>query len=160
MNTSESPAPVPALLKIFPPIWVLTLIVLGLIVNALYPWRSLIDWQSYPIGIIFCALGVGSVFSSIRIFRRRGTELEPTSKKNTLLITDGPFSFSRNPIYLGMTLVLFGVAFLVGTLPMFLVPIVFFCIINFVFIPFEEEKMERQFGEQFLAYKKRVRRWI
>lgn len=157
---SEFPQSAPLAILIVPPIWVLTLIAFGLVVNALFPSRTLFDWRSYPVGIILCVLGAASVFTSIAIFRRRGTEIEPASRKNTVLITDGPFSFSRNPIYLGMTLVLFGVAFFVGTLPMFLAPIIFFCIINFVFIPYEEQKMERQFGESFVEYKHRVRRWI
>ncbi len=53
-----------------------------------------------------------------------------------------------------------GIAFLVATLPFFVVPFVVFFTNNAVVIPFEEAKMERQFGEEYRAYKKKVRRWL
>ncbi len=63
-------------------------------------------------------------------------------------------------MYLGMVILAWGTAIWCGRFLMFLAPVLVFLVANFVFIPFEEAKMRRQFGEQFDAYTKRVRRWI
>jgi len=67
---------------------------------------------------------------------------------------------SRNPIYLGMVLMLVGCAIYAGTLLFYLVAALYFAIINIVFCPYEEQKMQGTFGEEFLAYKRSVRRWL
>ena len=95
-----------------------------------------------------------------RLFAREGTEIDPLSPANRVLVTRGAFSISRNPMYVGMVFGLLGIAIYVGTLPFFLVAVAQFCILNYGFIPFEEEKMERQFGDEYRAYCKRVRRWL
>ena len=59
-----------------------------------------------------------------------------------------------------MSVLLLGIAVLVGSLPVLLVPLVFFLTMNAVFIPMEEERLERLFGQEYLAYKHRVRRWL
>jgi len=53
-----------------------------------------------------------------------------------------------------------GIACFAGTLPVFAVPVLLFLLCNFVFIPFEEAKMQRQFSGQYTDYLHRVRRWI
>ena len=63
-------------------------------------------------------------------------------------------------MYLGLIVLTLGVAFAVGSLPMFAVPVLLFMTANWVHIPFEETKMRRQFGAAFVAYTSRVRRWI
>jgi protein-S-isoprenylcysteine O-methyltransferase Ste14 len=151
---------IPPLMKIVPPVWIVIFLVLGLCIDWLFPSREFIDWQCYQVAIVLFAVGLFIVLWCGRLFRQRGTEILPHSPTNKLLMTDGPYTFSRNPMYLGMTLVLLGVAFFIGTIPMFVVPAAFFCLIDFVFIPFEEAKMLRQFGDQYADYKRRVRRWI
>ena len=94
------------------------------------------------------------------LFRREGTEINPTSPANRRLVTFGPFRLSRNPMYLGLVLTTLGVAFWVGAWPMFLAPIAIFATTNWAHMPFEEEKMRRQFGASFDAYASKVRRWI
>ena len=161
LNTPDKEAPhIPRLVRIVPPIWIVIFLVAGLCINWLFPSQEFMDWRSYPAALILLALGFGSVLWAAGLFRKRGTEIVPASPTNKFLIVDGPFAITRNPMYLGMTFILLGIAFFVGTLPMFIVPIAFFCLINCVFIPFEEEKMLRQFGEEFVKYKSCVRRWI
>ena len=67
--------------------------------------------------------------------------LQPTEIP-TAMAADGPCRVTRNPMYLGLGLMLLGTAFLAGTRPMFLAPFAFFLIINSAFIPYEEAKME------------------
>jgi protein-S-isoprenylcysteine O-methyltransferase Ste14 len=83
------------------------------------------------------------------MFRRKGTEVSPTSPANRELITIGPYRFTRNPMYLGLVIVTVGIAVWVGAWPMFLAPIAVLATANWVHIPFEKAKMRRQFGATY-----------
>ena len=63
-------------------------------------------------------------------------------------------------MYLGITIALMGIAIVVGSLPMLIAPVGFFAIINMVFIPYEERRLEQIFGEEYIDYKRQVRRWL
>jgi len=84
----------------------------------------------------------------------------PSSPTNAALVAYGPYAFTRNPMYVGMVTITLGVALLVGAPLLFAAPVLLFLLDNFVIIPFEEAKMERQFGDAYRAYKGKVRRWI
>lgn len=94
------------------------------------------------------------------MFRRAGTEINPTSATNRKLVVVGPYRYTRNPMYLGLVIVTFGIAVLIGAWPMFLAPVAAFATANWVHIPFEEAKMRRQFGSAYDDYVGRVRRWV
>jgi protein-S-isoprenylcysteine O-methyltransferase Ste14 len=112
--------------------------------------------------VVLVVLGIGLSVTAAMLFRRDGTEINPTSPTNRKLVTSGPFRPTRNPMYLGLVLVTLGIALWVGAWPMFLAPIAIFATANWVHIPFpfEEEKMRRQFGASFDAYASKTRRWI
>jgi len=93
-------------------------------------------------------------------FARAGTEVVPASKKNSSLVASFPFNLTRNPMYLGILIGMIGLATALGTIAGIIATLVFFLFVNFVSIPYEEAKMEAQFGEDYRAYKSRVRRWI
>jgi protein-S-isoprenylcysteine O-methyltransferase Ste14 len=76
------------------------------------------------------------------------------------LIVDGSYKFSRNPIYTGVCCLAFGLSFLIGSVPLFILAIVLMVIFWRFFIRWEERKLEEAFGEKYLEYKKRVRRWL
>jgi hypothetical protein len=104
-------------------------------------------WSNVP-GLPFAPLGISLVAISwilpvwaIMLFRREGTEVEPTSPTNRKLITSGPYQFTRNPMYLGLVILTLGIAIWVGAWPMFGAPIALFATANWVHIPFEEVKM-------------------
>jgi protein-S-isoprenylcysteine O-methyltransferase Ste14 len=84
----------------------------------------------------------------------------PNSPENKTLVVRGPFALTRNPMYLGLVLVSLGIAFSAGSLPMFAVPVLVFATTNWVHIPFEEQKMRRQFGAAYDDYVRRVPRWL
>jgi len=143
----------PSLIVIIPtPIWA------ALILAALYFVGTLLDWQSGPqfgaAGTAVIALGLAFSAWGILTFRGVGTEVQPSSPTNKALVTYGPYALTRNPMYVGMVTITLGVALLVGA------PALLFLLDNFIIIPFEEAKMERQFGDAYRAYKARVRRWI
>jgi protein-S-isoprenylcysteine O-methyltransferase Ste14 len=112
------------------------------------------------LGILLVIGGLALALSAATLFRRKGTKVNPTSESNKLLVTSGPFHFTRNPMYLGLSTFTLGTALCVGSLPMFLVPLLVFATVSLFHIPFEEARMRRQFGPAFDAYTRQVRRWI
>ena len=118
------------------------------------------DLRVVWLGVALIAVGFAMAFWAALLFRREGTELNPTSETNKSLVLRGPYRFTRNPMYLGLIFLTLGVGFAVGSLPMFAVPLLLFATANWVHIPFEEAKMHRQFGAAFGKYTSQVRRWI
>ena len=76
------------------------------------------------------------------------------------LITDGPFRWSRNPMYLGFALVLLAAALFVNLWCALLAPLALVAISALWYIPFEERTLRRLFGTDFDAYAGRTRRWL
>jgi protein-S-isoprenylcysteine O-methyltransferase Ste14 len=103
-------------------------------------------------GIVIAALAAG-------MFVKADTGLLPFEEATTL-ITGGFYRFTRNPMYLGMILVLLGVAILLGSVGALTPVLLFTVIIRYSFVAAEERFMEAAFGQQYLDYKARVRRWI
>jgi len=148
------------LLQLPPPVWVFVYLGIARLLSALYPWRALLDLRVVWLGIALVVLGAALSTWALLLFRCEGTELNPTSERNTSLVVRGPFSVTRNPMYLGLVIVTVGIAFWVGRLPMFAVPVLTFATASCVHIPFEEDKLRREFGAAFDDYRRRVRRWI
>jgi protein-S-isoprenylcysteine O-methyltransferase Ste14 len=93
------------------------------------------------------------------LFRQRAIAVCPTAR-TTSLVTHGPYRFTRNPMYLGMVLMMSGLSLYIGTLPFYLSAIGYFAIMNFFFCPYEENKLANAFGREFTQYRTRVRRWL
>lgn len=110
-------------------------------------------------GIIFVLSGITVAAISAAMFKKADTGLEPFSEA-TALVTGGFFRISRNPMYMGMFLMLAGVAILMGSVGAMLPVPVFVLIIRYNFVLAEERFMESVFGQQYLDYKSEVRRWI
>jgi protein-S-isoprenylcysteine O-methyltransferase Ste14 len=97
-------------------------------------------------------------WASIR-FTRAGTPVIPF-KPTTALVVDGPYRVSRNPIYLGMAALYISLAFLLGIMwALLFLPLVLVAVDRLI-IAREEPYLERKFGQEYVEYKKRVRRWI
>jgi protein-S-isoprenylcysteine O-methyltransferase Ste14 len=111
------------------------------------------------LGLLLVAAAVGLAFYAAGLFAATGTTRNPY-RPPTELITLIPYTFTRNPMYLGMTVVLLGIAFFFGSAVMLLAPIVFFVVIDRMVIPAEETNLQQLFGQQYLDYKSRARRWL
>lgn len=148
------------MLRLPPPIWTLLYLGAGVLASRLMGWPGFPGSRIVPLGIVLFLLGFIPPVWAVVMFRRAGTELNPTSTTNSQLVTGGPYGMTRNPMYLGLVVASLGVAFWTGWTPMFAVPLLVFATANWVHIPFEEAKMRRQFGEAFDAYTHKVRRWI
>jgi protein-S-isoprenylcysteine O-methyltransferase Ste14 len=110
-------------------------------------------------GVAPVAIGVALAVIAAGRFAKVGTNIVPLTTSTTL-VTSGPFAFSRNPMYLGMTLTLVGAALLANTPWPWIVPPIFVAILKLRFIRHEEALMESTFGDAYRAYKARVRRWL
>jgi protein-S-isoprenylcysteine O-methyltransferase Ste14 len=111
------------------------------------------------LGVIPMVLGLILATRAAAEFRRAGTGFALRGGSSAL-VTSGPFRFSRNPMYLAMLTWLLGLGVLLGSLVAFVFPILFWLLADFVVIPLEERSTERLFQEEFLEYKRHVRRWL
>ena len=145
--------------KIVPPVYLaLSLLAMW----ALDSWLPIMEWSFQGLNIIgwvLIVLGVGITIWSAGLFGKAETPLVPF-EKTTAIVTTGPYKFTRNPMYLGMVLLLTGAAFNFASLSSLLPVLVFAAIIHYNFILGEERFLEELFGDEYLAYKKTVRRWV
>jgi protein-S-isoprenylcysteine O-methyltransferase Ste14 len=148
------------MLRFPPPVWALAYILLALAISWRLGWPTMPGFPLPLLGLVLATVPWILPVWAAMVFRREGTEINPTSPTNRKLVTVGPYRFTRNPMYLGLVIVTLGIAVLVGAWPMFLAPIAAFATANWVHIPFEEAKMRRQFGSTYDDYVGRVRRWV
>lgn len=110
-------------------------------------------------GVALIILGIIITIIVRKEFEKLNTEIH-TFKNPTKLVTNGLFKISRNPVYLGFTISLFGLWILLGTFLPIIGCLVFIIVTNNYYIPFEERMMESVFGNDYKNYKMKVRRWI
>lgn len=159
LNIMSEDLPKPSILVIIPPpAWALIFILIAAAVGALPPFAA--PFRQSFLGAVLFAVGFAISASGRLSFAKAKTEVFPASAKNSSLVTTGLFRRTRNPMYLGILTAMTGIAFMIGSLPAFVAVVAFFFFVNSISIPYEEAKMERQFGEAYRKYKKQVRRWI
>jgi protein-S-isoprenylcysteine O-methyltransferase Ste14 len=127
--------------------------------NFLFPVRRIIPFPWDLLGLIPLALGAVLNLSADNAFRRAKTTVKPF-EESAALVTDGVYRISRHPMYLGFVLILLGVAILLGSLTPFLIVPIFAIVIDRRFIVVEERMLAEKFGQAWLDYKARVRRWV
>lgn len=145
--------------KILPPTyWMLSIVVMvGL--HFLIPIARVITFPWNLLGLVPVAIGVIINIIASNRFDRLNTTIKPY-EESAVLVTEGLFQLSRNPMYLGGALILAGIAMILGSVSPYLVIVVFVYLMNEIFIKIEEEMLAQKFGSSYLAYKERVRRWI
>ena len=145
--------------KIIPPVYLFAALLLMWLLQRYFPVQQFIHTPVAYAGVVPVLFGIAMAAVSAGMFLKVDTGLEPFDEATTL-VTGGFFRFTRNPMYLGMFLMLFGVAFLLGSLGA-LMPLLFFVlVIRYNFVAGEERFLEAAFGQQYLDYKSEVRRWI
>jgi protein-S-isoprenylcysteine O-methyltransferase Ste14 len=110
-------------------------------------------------GIAGVLLGIAMASISAGMFKKAGTGIKPFDEA-TFLVKAGFYRYTRNPMYLGMFLMLTGVAFLMGSVGAALPVFLFVIIIRNNFVLAEERFLQACFGQQYLDYKSSVRRWL
>ena len=142
-----------------PPVIYLTSLVIGLVFRALVPTPFLPRGLAFMLGAILIAIAVWLSVWGVRVMHRAGTS-EKTSLPTTALVTTGPFRYSRNPLYVSLTLAYLGIAVAAQSLWALALLIVVLAVVQRGVIDREERYLERRFGADYLRYKERVRRWI
>jgi protein-S-isoprenylcysteine O-methyltransferase Ste14 len=145
--------------KILPPVYLLLSLVVMTALHFFAPIARVIPAPWSFVGDVLIVVGIAITAIAAVSFKRAGTPVVPF-ERSTLVVTGGLYRLTRNPMYLGLLVALIGAAVLFGTVSAFLPIPVFVWIIQTRFIRGEERFLEELFGEQYLAYKKKVRRWI
>lgn len=130
-----------------------------LLLNLYLPVLDLIRPPYSYAGIAVLISGLCLSLIGVYLFRKAETPVMPFERSTTLVV-EGLFGLSRNPMYLGLVIILVGAAILLGTLTPFLVIPVFVFIIREGYIKYEEQLLEELFGETYREYKRKVRRWL
>ena len=146
--------------KILPPIlFVIFVVAMGAVCwgvgsphNVSYPYTI--------IGLLFVITGLLLAMVGKRLFKRLGTNIM-TFEKPDVLVAEGVYQYSRNPMYLGFVITLLGFSLLMGAaISSFLLTGLFFIITDRWYIGFEEQAMIGKFGLEYEEYCNKVRRWI
>ena len=143
-----------------PPIALALAVAGGLAATWLYPLPFLAavvpaGW----VGAAMIVLGFALAAWAVATMRRAGTRFE-TTQPSTRIVTAGPYRFTRNPIYGGMFLLLIGLAVAFDTLWLLVALAMFYLVIRYGVVAREEKYLERKFGDAYLDYLAKVRRWV
>jgi protein-S-isoprenylcysteine O-methyltransferase Ste14 len=146
--------------KIYPPVYFLTATVMAVAVHFIFPIRVIFHPPTTYFGAVFIIGGLFMGIWSAYAFKKAGTSFRHTRKLTTSLVTTGFYRLTRNPIYLGMALILLGVAFLLGSIGAMMPIPLFAWVMEAQYIRPEEQLLEEIFGDDYLTYKHQVGRWI
>lgn len=145
-----------------PPLLYFFAIVGGVVLERLLPLGDA-DSNVIPSGTFVGTLAIIAGFAvfaaAMRGFSRAETNV-PTTMPTTAIVTCGVYRFSRNPIYLGMTLFYLGLSFVLQNVYMLILLVPVLLVMRYGVIAREEAYLERKFGEDYLSYKQKVRRWL
>jgi protein-S-isoprenylcysteine O-methyltransferase Ste14 len=144
---------------ILPPIYLLVSILIMIALHFIFPVLKMISFPWNCLGLIPLLLGLVINIITDKTFKKHNTTIKPF-QESTALITDGVFSLSRNPMYLGFGFDLLGIVVLMGSLSPYIVVLAFMVLMDIVFVRTEERMLENTFGAGWVEYKKKVRRWI
>lgn len=147
------------LIKITPPVYLFLYLGMAVVLVLLFPFLKIIHSPFTFLGIPLIVFGLWLTFWVDWLFKKKETTVKP-DKEASVLMTQGVFCFSRHPMYLGFVSWLLGLAILSGNLAAFFAPIALFFTFEIIFIPYEEETIERIFGGKYREYKKHVRQWL
>lgn len=148
-------------LKIPPPIYALLTVFLMWIFNGNFPIASLFQGAWGMLGWFFIAVGILIELWSVKLFLQEKTTINPLSpNKSKRIVESGIYKYSRNPMYLGMLSILLGCGVLFGSVSALLCLPIFVLVITTQQIIPEEMILTSNFGQVYLDYKKRVRRWL
>lgn len=145
--------------KVLPAVYLLMTLILMWLMHVFLPVYHYVHEPASYAGIVPVILGIAIATISSGMFIRAGTGLLPFEEATTL-VTGGFYRYTRNPMYLGMILMLAGSAFLLGSVGAALPLVIFILIIRNHFVLGEERFLEAVFGQRYLDYKSSVRRWF
>jgi len=158
-ETNSSPPHTPGKTRILPPTYLLLSIVFMVVLYFLYPGVWIIPPFWNLIGFLPIALGALLNILADRAFQAAKTTVKPFEPSSNLVIK-GVFHITRNPMYLGFSLILTGMAILLRAITPFVFVVLFPILMDRVFIVVEEKMLAEKFGSAWIAYQQKTRRWI
>ena len=144
---------------LLPPLLTLILLIAQVLLSVLMPVPGMFGPGASEIGYLLIVAGILLIFWGAGHFRKVRTNIN-TFRDPDVLVTGGPFRFTRNPMYLGFFLILFGAAIVYDAATALLPVAAFFAAANWWYIPYEERAAENALGEAYAEYRSRVRRWL
>jgi protein-S-isoprenylcysteine O-methyltransferase Ste14 len=148
--------------RIPPPLLYVAVLLLAYFLDGRWPlaelpsaWHAAARW----LGLALVVAAFVHAFSAVALFVTSRTTIVPHHRSSTL-VTRGAYRWTRNPMYVGLTLAYLGVAAILGSawaLPLLAIPLY---VMNNHVIPMEERQLEAVFGDSYRAYQKHVRRWL
>ncbi len=142
-----------------PPLFFLGGFILGVVINFFFAtpiWPGILVQL---LGVLVLVLGVWLLTSAFRTLARHKTRPDPW-EPTAELVQDGPYSFSRNPIYLSFALMYLGFSCIFNSLFALIVFALVLIVVDRKQIQREERYLEAKFNEEYRRYKSKVRRWI
>jgi len=148
---------------VLPPLVYLAAFGVGGLVDRLRPWPLAESWAALDAlrwaGFAALAVGLALDLWSLSLFLRAKTSALPF-RPASAIVARGPYRFTRNPMYLGMTLTLAGVGLVLGRTWILLAALGGALVMDRYAIRREERYLERRFGPEYVDYRRRVRRWL
>jgi len=145
--------------RIHPPVLTFLHLMAAFLLGWLLPLPVQLPGAGRALGILLVFGGLTLAFSAVRQFARSHTTLDPHGSPSSL-VTDGPYRFSRNPIYLGFVFTLIGFPLAFGGLwGLFLSPVLTLLFNQLVIHP-EEAYLQVKFGNEYARFRANVRRWL
>jgi protein-S-isoprenylcysteine O-methyltransferase Ste14 len=145
--------------KVPPPICFFGFLMAGILIDSTWIGGSLAPPVFMIIGAVIAIPTFILLVISAKKHKSVGSNVEPW-KPTTVLITDGVYKYTRNPIYVAMATVYIGLAIAAGSLMAIVLLPVCLTVIWYFVIAKEEAYLEDKFGDQYLSYKTKVRRWL
>lgn len=145
--------------KIPPPFLLLICLILMVLLRWVWPGKVILAYPINLVGLVSVVMGLLIGVSGVLRFRREGTNIRPF-KKADKLVTDGVYRLSRNPMYVGLTLMLAGAWILLGGLSPIFGVLVFVVVSSRWYIPAEERMLSEKFGKAYEEYRTKVGRWF
>lgn len=144
---------------VHPPLFYLSALIVSSVLHWFYPLPIFASMMPRLLGLPLVIAGLSIIATGRRLMESHGTNIRPT-KPTTAIIQTGIYRYSRNPLYLSLTLTYCGLALLINTwwaflfLPLVLLPMHFFVVLR------EERYLENKFGDAYREYRARVRRYL
>ena len=141
-----------------PPTYFYILIIFNIVFYFIFKEFNMIKFPFNLSGVLLIIPGFYMVIKSYYIFKKNNTPERYLPVR--CLVKESLYNYSRNPMYLGGVIRLIGITILISNTIAFILPFLFFMIMNFMFIPYEEQKMLEEVGEEYIEYKNKVSRWF
>lgn len=144
-----------------PPVYMVLAMILIVLGKPLFPALSFAFAEQQLLGVALALIGAAIAVVSVQRFRKIGTTIQPNKLDEAKhLVSDGIYNYSRNPMYLGMAILIASAGFFYGSLLSVPALIIFVLVIDRFQIDPEEVALEKLFGQEYLDFKARTRRWI